>query len=80
MFQILQYHPLKSRTHYILFIILFVQGMYKMDYLKRIENNIIKNFPDITPDELHVRMQLIKHMIAIEHEKTRLKLKERKNG
>ena len=77
MFQILQHHPSKSRTDFTIFIIIFVQGLYAMDYLSRIEHNIIKNFPDITPDELHVRMQLIKHMIAIEHQKTRLKLKER---
>lgn len=73
MFQILQYTPSKSRADCIVFITIFVQGLYAMDYLSRIEHNIIKNFPDITPDELHVRMQLIKHMIAIEHQKKSLR-------
>lgn len=48
-----------------------------MDYLKRIERNIRNSFPDITEDELHCRMELIKHLIAINHHKNNTFRKER---
>jgi hypothetical protein len=47
-----------------------------MDYLKRIERNIRNCFPNITEDELHCRMELVKHLIAIEHHKNETFRKE----
>lgn len=88
MCQILQHHSSKSSLfsaisriylHAIVIygFILTSLGRTIMDYLKRIERNIRNSFPDITEDELHCRMELIKHLIAINHHKNNTFRKER---
>jgi hypothetical protein len=52
-----------------------IQGLY-MTFLERIERNIKREFPDITPEELHERMNLIRHLIAMKHQKTNFNRKE----
>ncbi len=47
-----------------------------MDYLKKIERNIIDSYPDITEYELHYRMALIYHMIAMNRHKNETFRKE----
>ena len=42
-----------------------------MNYLQRIERNIKREFPEITPEELKERLMLIKHIIALNHKKKR---------
>ena len=42
-----------------------------MNHLHRIERNIKRDFPEITKEELRERMSIIKHMIALNHEKKR---------
>lgn len=42
-----------------------------MNYLERIERNIKREFPDITLQELNERLTIIRHMIALNHEKKR---------
>lgn len=42
-----------------------------MNHLQRIERNIKREFPNITTEELKERMSLIKHMIALDHDKKR---------
>ncbi len=87
MCQILQHHSSKSSLfspiyrfylHSIVIYgyILISLGLTTMDYLKRIEQKIRNSYPEITEDELHCRMELIKHLIAIQHQKNKTFRKE----
>lgn len=49
----------------------FNQGFRFMNYLERIEKNIRKSFPDITERAFNERMDLVKHLIAFQHQSKR---------
>ena len=68
MSQILQYRNSKAIRMIRLFRTIFVQGLYFMDYLLKIERRIKKNFPEITPQELEERLKILKGMVALKHD------------
>lgn len=45
-----------------------LKGIGYMDYITRMTRNIKRDFPEITDEELQVRLKLAQHLIALMHQ------------